>query len=95
VTENELIGALMTHPRVEIAAALIGVARRGHRPWQVLAASADPAASTVPLLRDRVALDGRATAYVCRAFACRRPVTQPEELAAQLAGATAAGTEQP
>ena len=28
--------------------------------------------------------DGRATAYVCRAFACREPVTAPEALAAQL-----------
>ena len=77
--------AVVGDPGSPDAAALIGVARRGHRPWQVLAASADPAASTVPLLHDRTALGGHATAYVCRAFACRRPVTQPDELAAQLA----------
>jgi len=27
---------------------------------------------------------GRATAYVCRHFACQAPVVQPEELEAQL-----------
>ena len=43
------------------------------------------AASAVPLLADRVAIDGRPTAYVCRGFACRQPVTEPEALAAQLA----------
>jgi uncharacterized protein YyaL (SSP411 family) len=39
----------------------------------------------VPLLRDRPQIDGRPTAYVCRRFACRLPVTTPEDLAAQLA----------
>jgi hypothetical protein len=38
----------------------------------------------VPLLRERVAIDGRPTAYVCERFTCRTPVTEPEALAAQL-----------
>ncbi|HEV7843958.1 MAG TPA: thioredoxin domain-containing protein, partial [Pyrinomonadaceae bacterium] len=42
------------------------------------------AAEFVPLLRERTALDGRATAYVCEHYTCQRPVTTPEELAAQL-----------
>ncbi|HXF57685.1 MAG TPA: thioredoxin domain-containing protein [Actinomycetota bacterium] len=42
------------------------------------------AAEAVPLLRDRSPLDGRATAFVCERFACRRPVTDPAELAAEL-----------
>jgi uncharacterized protein YyaL (SSP411 family) len=50
----------------------------------VLAISADPPRSTVPLLADRVALDGRATAYVCRGFACRMPVTDPAALRREL-----------
>jgi uncharacterized protein YyaL (SSP411 family) len=42
------------------------------------------AVELVPLLRERHALEGRATAYVCEHYACQRPVTTPEELAAQL-----------
>jgi uncharacterized protein YyaL (SSP411 family) len=53
----------------------------------VLAATTDPGHSgeEVPLLRDRVAIDGAAAAYVCEHFACRRPVTEPAELEALLA----------
>ncbi|HEY6935232.1 MAG TPA: thioredoxin domain-containing protein [Marmoricola sp.] len=39
----------------------------------------------IPLLEGRSLLDGRATAYVCRAMVCRRPVTTPEELRELLA----------
>ena len=34
---------------------------------------------------DRFRLDGRPTAFVCRDFACRQPVTEPEALRALLA----------
>jgi uncharacterized protein YyaL (SSP411 family) len=55
------------------------------RPFQVLAAAPGAeAVSALPLLMDRVALDGRATAYVCRAFVCQLPVTTPEALAEQI-----------
>ena len=42
------------------------------------------ARAVVPLLRDRPALGGRPTAYVCENYTCRQPVTTPQELAAQL-----------
>jgi uncharacterized protein YyaL (SSP411 family) len=58
------------------------------RPHQVLALAPDAAAATasaVPLLHDRMAVDGRPTAYVCHGFTCRLPVTDPAALAAELA----------
>ena len=42
-----------------------------------------------PLLENRDALDGRATAYVCEHFTCHRPVTSPEALRVELDGALA------
>jgi uncharacterized protein YyaL (SSP411 family) len=38
------------------------------------------------LLADRTAVDGRPTAYVCRHFVCRLPVTSEDALVAQLRG---------
>ncbi len=46
------------------------------------------AAELVPLLRERTAVGGRATAYVCETYTCLQPVNTPEELAAQLTGGT-------
>ena len=53
-----------------------------------LAVSAEPATSAVPLLADRAMIDGRPTAYLCRDFACRLPVTSADALLAQLDDAT-------
>ncbi|HET7828376.1 MAG TPA: thioredoxin domain-containing protein [Candidatus Limnocylindrales bacterium] len=65
---------------------LVAVVDREYRPFVVLAVSDRPDATSVPLLRDRFALGGRATAFVCRDFACRQPVHEPEALDALLAG---------
>ena len=54
------------------------VLRSAFRPHLVLAGG-EP--DGVPLLEGRTAVDGRAAAYVCERFACRAPVTEPEELA--------------
>jgi uncharacterized protein YyaL (SSP411 family) len=42
-----------------------------------------------PLLAQRDLVDGKATAYVCEHFACRQPVTTPEELRDELDAALA------
>jgi uncharacterized protein YyaL (SSP411 family) len=45
----------------------------------------EPGAGDVPAVaRDRPAVEGRATAYVCRGFTCSSPVHTPEELRALL-----------
>jgi uncharacterized protein len=62
---------------------LAGVVRSAHRPHVVLAGG--PEGSERPeLLRERPAVEGRPAAYVCENFACKAPVTDPGELAAQL-----------
>jgi uncharacterized protein YyaL (SSP411 family) len=53
------------------------VVRDRFRPHLVLAGG-EP--DGVPLLEGRTPVDGRAAAYVCENFACRRPVTEPAEL---------------
>jgi uncharacterized protein YyaL (SSP411 family) len=61
---------------------LARVVRETLRPHVVLAGGP---ADNVPLLEGRTPVDGRAAAYVCERFACRRPVTEPDELRALLA----------
>jgi uncharacterized protein len=55
--------------------------RSAFRPHIVLAGGE---ANGVPLLAGRTPVDGRAAAYVCERFACKAPVTEPEELAGLL-----------
>ncbi len=77
--------AIVGDPSDPATQALLATARQGGRSDLVVAVHPDPASSVVPLLADRIAIDGRATAYVCRGFACRLPVTDPAALMAQLA----------
>jgi uncharacterized protein len=81
--------AIAGEPRDESTLALLQALTRPYRPNVVVAAAADPAASVVPLLEARTRIDGKATAYVCRDFACRLPVTEPEALIRELAAITA------
>ncbi len=69
---------------------LLSVAAGGYAPNRVIALraeageSGESVESVVPLLADRIMLKNRPTAYVCRGFACRLPVTDPDALAEQL-----------
>jgi hypothetical protein len=42
--------------------------------------SADRVSEIAPFTRDQAALEGRATAYVCRNFACELPTTSPDAM---------------
>jgi uncharacterized protein len=62
---------------------LASVVRSGFRPYVVLAGGLE-GTERPELMRERSTVDARPAAYVCENFACRRPVTEPEELAAAL-----------
>jgi uncharacterized protein len=70
------------------ADALVRIAARAYLPNTVRAlrrsAAAEADEERSPLLRGRTPRDGRAAAYVCERYGCQAPVTEPEELAAQL-----------
>jgi uncharacterized protein YyaL (SSP411 family) len=76
VKEVALVGSDVT--------ALERVVRGRFRPHLVLAGGDGDADSEVPLLEGREPVGDRAAAYVCERFACRRPVTEPDELGALL-----------
>jgi uncharacterized protein YyaL (SSP411 family) len=84
--------AIVGNPDAADTRALLAMATAGGRRDLVVAVAADPATSVVPLLADRGSIGGRATAYVCRQFTCRLPVTEPAALAEQLAEAVSAAT---
>jgi uncharacterized protein len=63
---------------------LLHPTRVGFRPHLVVACAPDPRTSAIELLGSRFQLGARPTAFVCRDFACRQPVVEPEALAAQL-----------
>ncbi|MDD5100626.1 MAG: thioredoxin domain-containing protein [Syntrophales bacterium] len=70
---------------------LIAVVRRCRRPQPVLLLRPEEERKSeiveiAPFTLEMRAIDGRAAAYVCRNHSCRRPVTDPGELAAILAG---------
>lgn len=68
--------------------ALLDTAHAGFRPGKLVVGCSSGAsqelAKRVPLLRDKEAIDGRPTAYVCRDFSCQPPVVEPRDLARQL-----------
>ena len=96
---GHLLQALDFHlaPTQEVAvvgpdtSALQRVVRARFRPHLVLAGAdgADGAdGAEIPLLAGRTPLDGRAAAYVCERFTCKRPVSEPDELEALLSSVT-------
>jgi uncharacterized protein YyaL (SSP411 family) len=76
--------AIVGEPAAAATVALIEPVATGYRPNQVLALSPEPDASAIPLLHGREAREGLPTAYLCRGFACRLPVTDADSLRRQL-----------
>jgi uncharacterized protein YyaL (SSP411 family) len=64
--------------------ALARVVSQQYLPTLALVGGAANGAGTAALLADRAAIDGGATAYVCRDFVCDAPTTSARELERQL-----------
>jgi uncharacterized protein YyaL (SSP411 family) len=56
------------------------VAARSYLPHRILVGATPGDPAPLAPAKDRPAVDGKATAYVCRHFTCSAPVTTPEEL---------------
>jgi uncharacterized protein YyaL (SSP411 family) len=78
--------AIVGDPQADDFRSLTRAAAERYIPVLVMAGGSGPD-SDVPLLMDRSAPHGRATAYVCRNHSCDAPVTDPAALAAQLESA--------
>ena len=77
--------AIVGDPVAADTRALLSAVRAGYRPFQIVAFAIPEADPAVPLLEHRELVEGRAAAYVCRAFVCRTPVVEAEKLRTQLA----------
>ena len=66
--------------------ALLSEVYRHHLPNRVLVGlkDGDEPLASVPLLKNRIKIEGRPTAYVCQNYICQLPVTDPDALAKQL-----------
>ena len=76
---------------------LLAKIHAGYRPNKVVARCApqDAAAARVPLLTGKTAVGGAPTAYVCRNYVCRQPVTDPGDLFARQGRSEQAGASIP
>jgi len=79
-TEIGIVG----DPAAADTQSLLQVVRAGYRPYAVVAVGEGAAREVVPLLSGRIRTAGKATAFVCHHSACRAPVTDPEQLEAEL-----------
>jgi uncharacterized protein YyaL (SSP411 family) len=76
--------AIVGEPGRADTAAMLDVLRRAYRPNLIVAAGGESTGETIPLMAQRPMIEDRATAYLCRRFMCKAPVTEPEQLLAQL-----------
>jgi uncharacterized protein YyaL (SSP411 family) len=86
--EVALVGVI-SHPPFK---ALERAVAERYVPSLVLAGGVPLSRSSIKLLENRPLVDDKPTAYVCRAYACDRPVTDPDSLSDQLENAAKVGT---
>lgn len=78
---NRLAIAIVGTPDSPDMRALLQVCKSGYHPeWVIAASSPNLSDHVVPLLRGKVAREGRATAYICKGSTCYPPATRPDAL---------------
>ncbi|HEX9097225.1 MAG TPA: thioredoxin domain-containing protein [Candidatus Dormibacteraeota bacterium] len=77
--------AVIGNPAEPRATEFLEVIRARYLPNRLVAvAPPGPQRQSMALLNDRLAIDGKVTAYLCEGFVCQAPTTDPSELARQL-----------
>jgi uncharacterized protein YyaL (SSP411 family) len=79
--------AIVGDPEAQDTRVLLETVYAGYLPNKVVAGRGpddDEVGGLIPLLAQRLAREGKATAYVCVHYACQTPTTDPEELSRQL-----------
>ncbi len=70
---------------------------RCYLPNRIVATGSPEQPSSLPLIKDRLAVSGKPTLYICRNYTCRQPITDPrsveEALQAEQHAATERGSE--
>ncbi|HXG26396.1 MAG TPA: thioredoxin domain-containing protein [Candidatus Binatia bacterium] len=83
--------AIVGDPGDEATRALVLETAKVYAPNQAVALRpAEDAPTSIALLEGRTLVKGRPAAYVCRGFACRLPVTEPDALREELTAVAAA-----
>jgi uncharacterized protein YyaL (SSP411 family) len=76
--------AVIGPPAETLTRQLLDVVRIRYLPNRLLAVAPDGDGRGIPLLAERHAMNGVATAYLCEGFVCQSPTTDPAELGRQL-----------
>ncbi|MBI4851763.1 MAG: thioredoxin domain-containing protein [Acidobacteria bacterium] len=79
--------AIIGNPESDDTKALVKTIYQGHLPNKIVLVvhpSDSESINLLPLLANRLMIDGMATAYVCEHFTCKEPVTKVDELTKQL-----------
>ena len=79
--------AIVGNPKDPATLALIATVYRDYLPNKVVALATPHTAANPnapPLLKNKKLVNNKPTAYVCQDYVCKKPTTEPDELAKQL-----------
>ena len=84
LTDGPVELALVGDPAQEALGSLRHAIAQYYLPNRIIAAGSPLTPSSLPLLKDRPAVSGLPTLYICRNYTCRQPITDPRLVAEAL-----------